>query len=97
MTSCGVSSLLFDLPVTHATCVSLFGWLLVVGEKKESSDDPTTIIHILNPSTDSWETVSKMNCFAAVLPDNRLMVVGNYTADQFFDAKTVEIAQTVVE
>ena len=71
-------------PVTQTTCVSIHGRLLAIGGE-DSDGDPTTAIHVYNPTTDSWEIISHMgtpryNCIAVVLPDNQLMVVEGYTS-----------------
>ena len=71
-------------PVTQTTCVSIHGRLLAIGGE-DSDGDPTTAIHVYNPTTDSWEVISHMgtpryNCIAALLPDNQLMVVEGYTS-----------------
>ena len=44
----------------------------------------STAVHMYNSTTNSWEIISHMttgrcDCFTAVLPDNRLMVVGGRT------------------
>ena len=70
-------------PVTGTTCVSIHGQLLTVGGK-DSKLTPTTAVHRYNLTTNSWEVVSYMTiprskCFAAVLPNNQLVVVGGYT------------------
>ena len=70
-------------PVTETTCVSIHGRLLAVGG--DSIYKSTTAIHMYNPTTDSWEVISHMMtpryyCIAAVLSNNRLMVVGGYTS-----------------
>ena len=44
----------------------------------------TTTVYMYNSTTNSWVIISHMttgrcNCFTAVLPDNRLMVVGGVT------------------
>ena len=46
-------------------------------------------------TTNSWEIISHMkvgryDCFAAVLPNNQLMVVGGFT-DSFSTTDTVEV------
>ena len=71
-----------DLPVTNSTCVSLNGRLLAIGGI-ELTDQPacTTAVYMYNSTANAWEIVSHMqvarsHCYAAVLPDNRLMVVG---------------------
>ena len=76
----GVWSKLADLPVTGSTCVTFCGQLLAVGGA-DSARKPTTTVYMYNPSTNSWNVISHMTTarirpFAAVLPDNQLMVVG---------------------
>ena len=72
------------LPVTQSSCESFHGRLLAVGGMMESGDKATTAVYMYNSTTNSWEIISHMttgryDCFTAVLPDNRLMVVGGYT------------------
>ena len=72
-----------DVPVTYSCCVSIYGRLLAIGGM-DSNEKPTAAIHMYNPNTCSWEVISHMatpryDCFAAVLPDNQLMVVGGRT------------------
>ena len=94
------SRTIFDVPVTQATCVSLCNQLLAVGgseKNRYSKDEPITAIHWFNPSTDSWEVIGHMNmgrcnCFAAVLPNNELMVVGSSITSSTVDAETAELA-----
>ena len=74
----GVWSKLTDVPVTQSTCVTFCGRLLAIGGGYYK---PTTAVYMYNPSTNSWNIISHMTtarriCFAAVLPDNKLMVVG---------------------
>jgi serine/threonine protein kinase len=79
--SSGVWSKLPDLPVMESTCVTFCGQLLAVGG--EGSDNkPFTAGY--NQATNSWNIISHMTtarrgCFAAVLPNNQLMVVGGQT------------------
>ena len=82
-----------DLPVHHSTCATLCGQLLAVGGKYK--DDYTTAIHQYNAATNSWEVISHMptarsETLVAVLPGNKLMVVGGYT--RFGTSNTTEIA-----
>ena len=75
-----VWSKLADVPVTESTCVTFCGQLLAVGGR-DSGNKPTTAVYMYNPSTNSWNVISHMTTarispFAAVLPDNQLMVVG---------------------
>ena len=72
-----------DLPVLSGTCVSLNGRLLAIGgQGKSNSVSPSqTAVHMYDPATNSWTIISHMLiprslCFAAVLPDNQLVVVG---------------------
>ena len=72
-----------DLPVKVSTAVSLHGRLLAIGGK-DSKGEPTTAVHMYQPTTDSWEVISHMtiprsDCLSAVLPDDQLMVVGGMT------------------
>ena len=74
---------LADTPVTFSTCASLHGRLLTVGGY-DSDVKETTAIHMYNTTTNSWEVISHMTsprrrCLVAVLPHNKLMVVGGYT------------------
>ena len=84
-----------DLPVRSSSCVTLCGQLLAVGGCDNNSfQNRSTAIHQYNPATNSWEVISHMPTarsypLVAVLPDNKLMVVGGYTR---IDYSTVEIA-----
>ena len=77
-----------DLPVTGPTCVSLNEQLILIGG--EGSNTRSTAIHMYDQIADEWEVIdhmssSKNQCFAAILLDNRLMVVGGWidtTQDQ---------------
>ena len=71
---------LTDLSVKKSTCQSLHGRLLAIGGIMDSGKC-STAVHMYNSTTNSWEIISHMttgrcDCFTAVLPDNRLMVVG---------------------
>ena len=70
-----------ELTVNLSALVTLQGRLLAVGGC-ESDLDPTSAVHQYNSATNSWNIVSRMNnkryqCFAAVLPDNTLVVAGS--------------------
>ena len=74
-----------DLPGPCSTAVSLQRQLLAVGGL-DSNNIPTSDIRRYDPSTNSWEVISHMTtprsrCLAAVLPDNKLMVVGGWISD----------------
>ena len=69
--------------VTRPACVSIFGRLLTIGGI-DCNHQPTAAVYMYNPTTDSWEHISLMripryDCFAAVLLNNKLIVVGGET------------------
>ena len=71
-----------DLSVSLSTCVSLHGRLLAIGGMRNKQY--TTAIYIYDQTANSWEVIShilpgRCRCFAAVLPNNQLMVVGGTT------------------
>ena len=70
-----------EVPLHYTTSVSLHSRLVVIGGINSVTRTSTTAIHMYNSATDSWEVIGHMSiarssCFAAVLSDNRLMVVG---------------------
>ena len=70
-----------DLPVRSSSCATLCRQLLAVGGRDDSRS--TDCIHQYNPATNSWEVISHMptarwNTLLAVIPGNKLMVVGGY-------------------
>ena len=80
----GVWHRVADLPVRSSSCATLCGQLLAVGGCDDSFENLTTAIHQYNPATNSWEVISHMptarrNTLVAVLPGNKLMVVGGRT------------------
>ena len=83
-----------NLPVIGSTCESFHGRLLALGGME--SRKGTTAVYMYNSTTNSWEIISHMTtgrscCFTAVLPDNRLMVVGGYI-NLFSTTDSVELA-----
>ena len=77
-----------DLPVTESTCVTVGGQLLAIGGM-DSDNKPTTTILVHNQNANAWEIVGEMStarswCFAAVLPEGKLMVVGGCTRSGIF-------------
>ena len=73
-----------DLPVRLSSCATLCGQLLAVGGRDQDNSFTTTAIHQYNPATNSWEVISHMptarwGTLVAVLPGNKLMVVGGNT------------------
>ena len=90
-----------DLPVHTSSCATLCGQLLAVGGCDDRFKDYTTAIHQYNPATNSWEVISHMptarsHTLVAVLPGNKLMVVGGIICKSgaLFGSRTdtVEIA-----
>ena len=77
-----------NLPVTGPACVSLYEQLILVGG--EDSKTRSTAIHMYDQTAGEWKIISHMStsrnqCFAAVVPDDRLMIVGGWidtTQDQ---------------
>ena len=94
-----------DIPITGPTCVSFHGRLMLVGGK-EQNNTRTTAIHMYDWNTSSWTVISEMSegrnqCFATVLPDDRLMVVGGWidtiqdqTTSTAVDFATIDILDT---
>ena len=85
------SVMITDLPVTHSTCVTFNDQLLVIGGT-DSEDHPTTAVRKYDPVNNSWHIISYLStprrlCFAVVLPENKLMIVGGYTS-QSWDSRT---------
>ena len=84
----GLWNRISDLPVTESTCVSIGGQLLAIGGM-DSDNKPTTNILVHNQAANAWEIVGEMStarswCFAAVLPEGKLMVVGGCTRSGIF-------------
>ena len=95
----GVWSKLADIPVTQSTCVTFCGQLLAIGGRN-FPDKPTTAVYMYNPSTNSWNvighmTTARLNCFAAVLPDNQLMVVGSDIDNKWTYSSSVEFGNLI--
>ena len=69
-----------SLPVRTFTLVTVNGHLLAVGGKS-SEDLETKDVHQYDPDSNSWQIISQMStecslCAAALLPDNKLIIVG---------------------
>ena len=97
--SSGVWSKLPDLPVKESTCVTFCGQLLAVGGR-DSDYKPTSAVYMHNQN--SWNIISHMTiarwtCFAAVLHNNKLMVVGGKTVtnDMWIDSDSVEFGSLI--
>ena len=88
---------LANTPMFKSTCVTLNGKLLAVGgivHQFTQFSRPRFIysnsVYLYNPVTNFWEitshfTTARYSCLAAVLPGNKLMVVGGWTSTAFFD------------
>ena len=90
----GVWQEVAKLPVYSSALVTVQGRLLAVGGC-DSDRKPTSTVLQYNSATNSWNVVSRMNnnrchCFAAVLPDNTVVVAGS--SDK---SDSVEIASCV--
>ena len=67
-----------DLPVAKSTGVCLNGQLLAIGGS--AANAATVAVRMYDPTMDKWKIISHMSqprhsCFAAVLPDNTLLVL----------------------
>ena len=95
-----VWSTVADLPVRRSTIVSINNRLLAIGGLN-SDNKPTTAVRLYHPVNNSWQTISHLctprrRCFAVVLPNNRIMVVGGYTTLSWTSkTNTVEFASVV--
>ena len=84
-----------DVPLTQPSCVFLHGCLLAVGGR-DSEHRPSTAVHAYVSASNSWEVISHMetpryNSFAAILPDNQVMVIGGITDKSRTKTDTVEM------
>ena len=83
------------LPVIDSTCATLNGQLVAVGGK-DSDNKATNNVYSYDAETNSWEVISHMPtarfwCLVAVLPGNKLMVVGGCTPHET-NINKVEVA-----
>lgn len=75
-----------DTPLLDSTCVSLYGHLLAIGGT-DSASRSTKDVYAFDPVADSWKSIGQMindrhSCFAVVLPDNQVMVVGGTSSSR---------------
>ena len=80
-----------SLPVRGSTLVSVGDHLLAVGG---SAVGDTKFIRQYNPNTDSWQIVSQMQvarfeCAVALLPNNKLLVMGGASEKEPFELATI--------
>ena len=91
-----------SLPVVYSTLATLGGHLLAIGGKANETLC-TAYIRRYDPRTDSWHVISQMKnkrsrCLAAVLPEDRLIVVGGYVHGLFAGVFTkTDSVEMVVE
>ena len=69
------------LPVENFTLITIKGQLLAIGGKVVTEKKSIRDIHQYNSNTNTWQVIGQMNvarseCAAALLPDNKLIVVG---------------------
>lgn len=96
--ACTVWHQVADLPVTYSTCASLCGQLLAVGGKVDTNQR-TDAVYMYSTHSNSWEIISRMKtararCFTALLPNNRLMVLGG-SYSQYLCTDEVEVAHLI--
>ena len=96
--ACDVWSRIADLPVSKSTCASLGDQLLAIGGK-EADDKFSSDVYTYDLLTDSWKIVSQLSiarcsCFAAVLSNDQIMVLGGWIKKQH-DTDSVEIGKCV--
>ena len=90
------------IPSVNYTCyVSFQDQLLSVGGQLKGSygNECTSLVHMYSPSTNSWEDIGNMSiarryCFAGVLPNNQLMVVGGKNS---FGTETLSVEIATIE
>ena len=82
-----------DVPAYLSTCAAVNGQLLAVGGCDEDCK-ATAAVHKYNPTTNSWDRISKMptaryRYLVAVLPTNEMMVVGGQISPSKITDKVV--------
>ena len=96
-----VWSTIAHLPVECSTLVSINDHLLTIGGRDSFHKDTTSVL-MYDPDNNKWQTVSHLNtprwhCFAVVLPNSRIMVIGGYTSQSLFGSETDSVECTDVE
>ena len=81
------------LPIHSSTLVTVKGHLLVVGGKS-SDGEYSKDIRQYDPRIDSWKVISEMRlahsgCMAALLPDNRLVVLGGSSSKPMYELAAI--------
>ena len=84
-----------DPPVFASTLATVNGHLLAIGGKETGLGlYKTKNVHRYNPATNLWEVISQMSvarcdCLTAVLPGNKLLVVGGCLVRDKFEIATL--------
>ena len=85
-----------DAPAYYSTCAAVNGELLAVGGCNEEWK-PASVIHKYNPTTNSWDLISRMStrylCLVAVLSTNEMIVVDGYIDEQFTNTNVFEVVK----
>ena len=90
-----------DHRVRYSSLVSINNHLLAISGS-ELDYEPTTAVRLYDPVNNSWQTISHLVtsrrlCFAVVLPENRIMVVGGLTSKSLHcETDTVECATSLM-
>ena len=79
-----------ELPVKQSSLITLRGQLLAIGGSVTIPGDGTSEVRQYDVITNSWNVISHMTtkrhqCFAAVLPNDRVMVVGGWGGSKCTD------------
>ena len=80
---CDVWNQITDVAVTGSSCVSMHGQVVLIGGQ-DSDKQRTAAVHVYDKSENTWRRIvdempnGRNECFAAVLSDNQLMVVGGW-------------------
>lgn len=90
-----------DVPVYFTTCINFCGQLLAVGGNRKSSyreSDPTDNVYMYDSSVNTWKIVShipmpRYRCLVAVLPEEKLLVVGGRTTSGYGLSDVTELGQ----
>ena len=82
------------LPVESFTLVTIKGNLLAVGGQLAAEGEHIKDIHQYNPITNQWQVINRMKvarseCAAALLPNNKLIVVGGAPHNEPIEVATI--------
>ena len=83
-----------SLPVDGFTLVTIKGHLLAVGGKLATQGEHIKDIHYYNSTTNTWQVINQMKvarseCAAALLRDNKLIVVGGASRNDPIEVATI--------